>query len=587
MKRNHNLSVFGTAFGLPFALSLLFSQLLPAQSAINTDRNSYTILYVAEPKGAGPLFQQGLNTEFRNRFDWNLLPTKSFVPTEYNLDQMAEQLTRTGIGRQLMTFWWQRQPDGSFKLDTIAQRGRINSRVHDSIIVNLGPRGDKQLEETGLRLIPRSYVVVLRPLDLRSMEEDYNRQAQAARQNGSNTKIERLYRGYKGSIEVYVFKFNYDSIAKNVFYEMWPFADDSPELRKQKSEQFNQSDAFKLLPYIHYTIDEVSHLVSIEDKSKKTDKTILGKDLILKTLNPGSLVSTNSEQEMLAQWASKAVNKVFDKLVGKEDGFGTTLAGIRPIRAEIGRKDGLHTEKRYILYEKKERLDGSFRLARRAVVRATNQIADNRNQVGSADVYSRFYRVGGLGLIHKGMIIKERREAGIGIHALYALGQSEQLSDLGAGAELNLSLYLAKLGLRRVPTGLRVGINYTWSLDTIWVLSSQPIKADGTRLSFYLRKDIHFLSIMRLGLWAGYGSETMTERTKEEKKRSIETAFVPVGAEFGINILPGINAFGQAEYFIPVGSVMEGDKERSDWDWGELYPRRNGLCTRVGLRYTF
>ncbi len=586
MKRNRNLAAFWAVIGLPFFLNLVLSHFLSAQSAINTDRDSYTILYVAEPKGAGPFFQQGLNTEFSDRFDWNNLPTKSFAPTEYSLDAMAQQLTAAGIGRQLMAFWWQRQPNGSFKLETLAQRGRINSRVHDSILVNWTPRGDKLLEEAGLRLIQRSYVVLLRPVNLRTMEEEYDQLARAARQSGSNTKIERLYRGYKGSVEAYVFRFNYDNTAKNVFYDMWPYEDDSPELRKQKIEQFDRSDAFKLLRDTQFTIDDISYLVSKEDKSKKNDKLKLGKDLLFNKLSPQGLVSTNSEQEMLAEWASEAVNKVFNKILGKGT-TATTLTGTRPIRAGLERKDGLHTEKRYILYEKIERLDGSYRLARRAVVRATNQIADNRNRVEGADVYSRFYRVGGLGIIHKGMIIKERREAGIGIHALYALGQPDQLSDLGLGAELNLSLYLAKLGLRRVPTALRIGVNYTWSPDTIRVLGSQPIKADASRLSIYLRKDIHFLSIMRLGLWAGYGIETMTERSKEEKKRSIETAFVPVGAEFGMNILPGINAFGQAEYFIPVGMVMEGEKERSDLDWGELYPRRNGLCTRVGLRYTF
>jgi hypothetical protein len=584
MKRKNHLSL---ARGI-FFFALFLTQTLHAQTAVNLDRNSYTILYVSESRKVGPMFQPGLNNEFVNRYDWNNLPNPAFTPRSTDIALIASQLSNDGIGRQLMSFWWNRQPDGSFRLDTLARRGQYNAREKDRLISSKGPRGDAEVDESGLRLISRSYVVLIRPSNLRTMRDEYDQQERNARAIGSKEVIKRTQRGYVGGVDAYVFQLRYDSIVKNAFYDMWPYEDDTPEVRKQKIEAFDRY-VFPLNAVRKITVNDLYSTVSTENNTDGTPKLDY-KDLLNNrgnVSNTAKTLSTSSTDEQLLQnWAEAVVNKVFEKILGKGDQTAR-VKGSHPIRAELGRKDGLYTEKRYIVYEEVDRGNGNIRLARKAVVRASNDIYDNRVRNDNAKPYSRFYRVGGLGRVTEGMIIKERREAGIGIHALYAIGSTDQIADLGAGAELNISLLIAKAGAQKMLPGLKLGLNYTISPDTIYAIGSTPFKANGSRLSVYLRKDIHFLSILRLGLSVGYGQETLTEITDGDTKRSLKTSQIPLGGEVGINLLPGFNAFGQAEYILPVGPVYEGKEERSELDWETLYPKRVGLVTRVGLRYSF
>ncbi len=586
MRRKSNFLFILSTFALMAQICTLCQTKLTAQTTlVNSDRDSYSILYVPEKRNIGPMLQPGLNREFVNRFDWNNLPSKTVSPTNYDLNQLAAQLTTEGIGRQIMAFWWRRSPDGNFHLDTIARRGQFNAGTHQRTVDSLGPRGDAAVDESGLRLIPRSYVVVMRPVNVLSMQEVYDQQEREARANGNNEKIERSMRGYQGGMEAYVFQFQYDEATKNAFYEMWPYETDDAATRKKKAEAFDRYP-FRLAGGIKYTLSNISYTVLASSLTDTKNTPKLDVTDLIKNGLPKSTNSALTDDQLLREWAEKAVNKVYDKILGKGS-YSNLVNGVRPVKSEIGTKEGLYPEKRFAIYEVVETSNGQTKLVRKALVRATNHIVDNTSRNNGPDIYSRFYRVGGLGRIHKGMIIKERREAGIGIHGLAAVGDFNEFSDYGGGAEINLSLYLAKAGLRKVPLGMKLGVNYTLSKDTIRALGSTPLAADASRLSVYLRKDIHFLSILRLGLWAGYGRETMTEDTKEETKKSLRSDYIPAGAELGLTIFRGLNAFAQGEYMIPIGSVYEGDTERTDLDWKNLYSKRVGFVTRFGLRYTF
>lgn len=87
-------------FLLLFALvTTAFADLFSQES--NTDRDSYTIIYVPESKGVGPLFQSELEGEYIRRFNWNTISTKYFSPSNFDIDRMAEELTSKGVGREI------------------------------------------------------------------------------------------------------------------------------------------------------------------------------------------------------------------------------------------------------------------------------------------------------------------------------------------------------------------------------------------------------------------------------------------------------------------------------------------------------
>lgn len=580
-------------------LTLLVSFGLSAQSAgYNTDRRSFTIIYVENEKKVGPYFRQTVPSEFQNSIFWNDIKAKSIGAPAPDLELIGRQLANMGLGNEIMAWWWNRRPDGSFTLDTIAARGRYNALALTEQVALKGPRGQAELEDAGLNLITESYVLVVAPKNLRTMKDEYDAQDYQARQMGDSKRAERKERGYVGQAEGYLYKLVYDDKAKSTFYDMWIYETDSPEVKKQKIDAFD-SYRFQLQPMkmvlakglMGGDIRSTTSLTA--NKKKELEPSIL--DIWANTKIGTNGLVANSDEQLLAGWAHSAITKLLEEIVGKTIGENNfPIWAKKPVQSKIGRKEGVFPEKRFVVYERRERPDGSVINKKRAVVRA-KRVTDNR--MGSTGNFSRFYRVGGLGSVQPGMLLEPRREAGIGLHILYGLslpaaastGDGRLLRDFGGGIETNLSLYLGKLGMNRCPVGLKLGINYTMLSDELYVMTNDPVKANVTRLAIYLRKDFYFLSILRFGIRAGYGLDNVSKVTKStgETKKSLSSALVPVGAELGLNLFAGLNAFGQAEYAFPVGDVQENDKARSDLEWYDLYPDRKGIVVRAGLRFSF
>lgn len=552
-------------FLLLFALvTTAFADLFSQES--NTDRDSYTIIYVPESKGVGPLFQSELEGEYIRRFNWNTISTKYFSPSNFDIDRMAEELTSKGVGREIMSFWWQRQSNGRFKLDTIAARGVFNTRIKSILDTIHDPRGIAELQDRGLNLIPNSYIVVLRPTDLISFREHYDNLEREYRKSGSSASVERSMRGFMGHLTAYVFKLKYDDQTVNDFYNMWPLDEDAPSVLAAKAKQYNEYK-FELIPVKVYRPQDIK-----------------------KGLNPiiQSAASINdskvSDADLLKGWAKTGVNNLFDKIVGRGI-LSNRVANNNPILADIGARDGLYPEKRYAIYEERETASGEIKKTRIALVRASNRIATGNG------AYSKFFRIGGVGFIKEGMLIKEYKDKGIAFQVIHGIPQipfGNQMDDWGGGAEGNLSLLTAK-GNSNFPTGIKLGGNIIYSQDSLRGTGSDPVAGTGIRFVLYLKKDIHFLSVFRLGLYAGIGGDSVSEKTKDAnaEKNTISSNFYPVGAEFGVNIGYGLSAFGQGEYIIPSGKVTLNKEEQPSLKWQDLYDNRVGISLRAGLRMSF
>jgi hypothetical protein len=589
---------------LCFYIALFASAALSAQSSgYNTDRRSFSILYVENPKNVGPYFQKGVPYEFQNSLFWNNIKTQSVRATTLDINALGQQITSMGIGNEIMAKWWNRQSNGTFNLDTLAARGRYNAQDLEKQLVGKSPRDVAALEDAGLSLIAESYVLVISPKNLRTMRDVYDEQDRAARQDGGDNKLaERTERGYSGQAEGYLYKLVYDEMAKSQFYDMWIYDNDSPEIKAEKVKAFNnhrfQLQPVKMLLAKGWMGSDIKATTSLKhNTSPKTDDMV---NILQNAKNLSSLKdnpSATTDEQLLASWAATVTSKLMEGLVSKSVGENSFQVWSRsPVTARIGVKEGVFPEKRFYVYERFERADGSIKKKKRAVVRA-RRVTDNRSESTGNTKPSQFYRVGGLGVIQPGMVLAPKRELGIGVHVLYGLSVQDLpvesgalLRDYGLGAEANLSLYLGKLGNHGFPVGFKIGANYTILNEELYIQTSSPVKANVSRFSVYLRKDKHFLSIMRLGLWAGYGSDSVSKVKKEESDEdiSLSSPIVPVGMELGLNLFGGFQAFGLAEYAFAVGEIKQNGKTtRSDLDWFSLYPGREGIALRTGLRFQF
>ena len=136
---------------------------------------------------------------------------------------------------------------------------------------------------------------------------------------------------------------------------------------------------------------------------------------------------------------------------------------------------------------------------------------------------------------------------------------------------------------------MKIGLNYTFQNDERSIQTNSVIPVTLSRLSFYLRKDLHFLGVFHLGFWGGYGIDEVSERNKKgNNARKINTDIIPLGSELGLNIVPRlVQVFAMGEYAIPVGPVKLNGNKQNNLNWFTLYPDRKGVVLRGGIRVNF
>jgi len=546
---------------------------LSAQSpGYNDDRRSFSIIYVEDAKQAGQHLRTSIPPEFQNSLFWNDIKTQKLNNITLDLFMLGKQMTNMGIGNEILAYWWNRRSDGLFNLGKVAERGRYNAQDIQQQVALKGLRGQAEMEDAGLKLIAESYVLVVSPLDLHTMKEDYDRQDERARLNGSSERAKRTSRGYVGQVEGYLYKLVYDDKSKNDFYNMWIYENDSSNVKAQKIKAF---DSYRF---------ELQHV-----------KRLVGKGIFGDITSVASISDNEkSDDQLLAGWARKAMANLFEEIFKKamlENNY--QVVEKHPVKAKIGIKEGVYPEKKFIIYERKERPNGKIVRRRRAVVRAKN-ISDNGFESTGNTSPSTCYRVGGIGIIQPGMEMKTRREVGLSVHMLYGMDvpklSTSPIIDYGLGVEGNLSLYLGKLGNTGAPVGFKLGLNYTVLSDLFYVASIVPVEATASRWLLYLRKDMYFLSIFHVGIFSGFGYDVIKKSTANETdpQKSFGSMLVPAGAEIGMNMFRIMQVFGLMEYSIPVFERLEDGKTTAGLPkWYTIYPERKGVTFRAGFRVSF
>jgi len=91
----------------------------------------------------------------------------------------------------------------------------------------------------------------------------------------------------------------------------------------------------------------------------------------------------------------------------------TSLLSTKPIAAEVGLKEGLKIDQKFLVYERYLNRNSKIALRKIGSVRAKNPIADNRDTIAGKKLKTNFYQDAG-GKLSKGMLMEKRYEIGLG-----------------------------------------------------------------------------------------------------------------------------------------------------------------------------
>ncbi len=307
------------------------------------------------------------------------------------------------IPQQLVAKWYNRDEEGRFNMELIAERGMYDATEMKASVASKSVRGRSLLADAGEELIGNTFVVVSRykyipkeevmgaakrGLDL--VEKYGGRQAQLIAQVGK-VAADVASKGYVIQTYTYLYKLRWNDSITNVFYnDYWI---DENYYSEERKHAFDTTSLFQL------------DLVGYDKAWADLQSTIF---------------TTKSEDELIKIATVKALDAVIAKLQRAHDVFKTKspLYSVNPLAAKIGLKEGLEKGDKYEVLEQTVDENGRTKYVRKGVITVDKQIWDNRYMAGEAQVdeegkpvrhdieYSLFK---GSGKYYPGLLIRQIR----------------------------------------------------------------------------------------------------------------------------------------------------------------------------------
>ncbi len=507
-----------------------------------------------------------LITQTRDRFDLNPIPTVSLQPPASLSSSILSELQAQRVPNQLMAFWWNRKPDGSFDIERVGDRGVYNATDRELMQYEGDIRGMAKVRDQGQALIGKSLIIVLEFQSVQTYEEYYNRRdsigrATATRNNTQFTPVERVYRGYMADVTARRYRLQFSPEIQDHFYgQLWLDGTEPAteiEARKAKFESFDfpivldGTETFKAQGRARLDGQQgTGQLIQMIDQMRVGSAPVTMEGFFLKMVED-------------------AKTKIDEKLES-EISVRASLFATKPLQAKIGTKEGLRIDSRYFVYEYVQNKQGETLMRRTGVIRA-KEVSNNKKVATGNTTPSTFYQITGKKL-DPGMLLEEKNEIGLFVGVLY--GESE-----AGGLSLTADYMASKITHVGHFTGFFVTGTATFSNRMYYGQDYSFL-----RLGLGLRKDHYLVKFVRVGIGLEGGFESATYSGNEEAYAN--TWYGTPTLEVGLHLRHDVQLIARANYFVWLGAPTDTEGNEFSATWSELFPGR-GLSNTFSPQFGF
>lgn len=459
------------------------------------------------------------------------------------------------IGQQIVSNWFNLQPDSSFNLEVLQNRASVKITKDELLKAAESKKNRLKLMEMGIQFVNQSYVLVFDYENTRTMEEYY-------REIGTDKKYQYL-NGYISTVNCHLLKFDFNrSVASTFLKELWINPSDTNKL--EKTLRFaNAEFPFVFVKSYTYEISSVQH-------------------------NPGHPFAPKvqkSENVLLRELTELAMENVLSDFNSAFEPFKLRLMikEANPVSAKIGKRGGLKFDQSYFVFENRLKKNGNIKQKKIGVVKS-NRIIDNRNDSVPQITNSAFYQIAG-GPIYRGMYLKKRNDLGLNV----SLGKSfSGLESYNARVEY----YFSKMFTDAIVPGKTVKGSTSFKLYLSAAYHQKLYNIDDhiwnntfVRGSVGVSKDFYPVRFLHWGPYLGYGLESVT---REGTPNVVSSNFAEIGLRAGVNVRYNIQLIASYNYYKFFKSVeMDANKDvvNPDFDYNGIYPDRDKNGISLGIRF--
>lgn len=547
------------------------------------NRNALSVFVVGgATKYAPDILGASAGVVIPDKFDDNNLEIRSLKVSGGN-SGISNELKQEQISNQIVAKWFSRDTaTGLMDMTVIHDRGLYNATDAEVRQASTTKIGMANLQDAGESLINRSYVVVMEFHGIQSMRQVYNKRDLAKKAasealNQNYQPVRRVKNGWVGNATAYLYKLDFnDSIMGILYNDLWIYGDDDEEAQLKKKALFAQINL--PIKFVGQAVVDAEGTQYNAGHPMAGSRQLSRNELFQKMLNSGLDGSVFQMERLLEDFKVKA--PIYD---------------VKPVRAKIGKKEGVKTDQRYFAIESFQKEDGKTVTRRKGVVRA-KYIIDNREvATGKSDAMTSFYQTAGL-KIEPGMVLHQRNDYGVGISGGVSFGE------IGGGwakLEYNISQAANLPGITQLKFFAYGGIeNKSYTMNQSWLNTSGTYDFDFIRWQVGLSKGFYIARNISFAPFVSYGAETgqNTQFNRDNGMRTddfVGTDFINYGAYATINILHNIQIIAAFNYYTPLWYTYT--KQRNIFDYGayqnkkytEWFDNRRNMSIDAGVRIEF
>lgn len=522
------------------------------------DRSSITFLFLDFPSDNHATDVKGKIEQivFADKF-YNNNVSYLTLPAPFNRgdlggkkeDFIKQSIESKKIAADIISKWYARKDDGTMSMDLVEERGMFNATDAAFIKAQTTKRGNSMLKDYGNRLIERSYILVLDYKDVLTMAE---------------AKITKM-RGWKSTITAYLYKVDYNAEVQNALYDSWIYDDDTPQVKAEKKQKFDQ---------IVFPISYVTQTQLMITSTQVGEGTQLGKFIKQKT-----------DDQLLSELVQKGYDESLYFLEKNYEDFRvkTPIYQTNPIRAKVGKKEGIKTDYRFFAYEYVyDEKTNSSKQKFRGVIRATSKIVDNR-QVATGDMgTTKFYQTAGRHL-ETGYLLQQRNDYGIEVGLGYEAGN---VGGVYGRIDARLGRFIGVRSLFLYVEGGAEMKDYTIAFTEYKGIAFTHYGA-GLAKGFQITRNIE------LRPYFGVGQEMASHKDfKNTNLDELKVLYAKGGANLALNLKHNFQVFGGVGFY---SFVSNAENKNGDMGvkWSDIFvdennnKREGGASVLVGLRLGF
>jgi hypothetical protein len=413
----------------------------------------------------------------------------------------------------------------TWKLDSLFKRGQYNMSDDQVLLLKNSAKGFTAGSENAIwseRIIKKSFIISLSPRNFQSMDEIYDRQDARNQELSRRSKgkipytpVDRLFRGYKGTIQAYCYKLSMNDTLMN---EMW---------MNFSSKSKRDSMAYPLI------------------MMAKTEFNV-------ESLEPRKALGYSSDNVLLHRLMIDVHSKALREFELSVSDFRVRapLVSVRPPEAKVGLKEGVFLDQRFFVYENVLK-NGQPVTVRRGVIRA-KRVPDNRTIATGQSGQTKFYQVAG-GRLDPGMLIEQKPDIGFSFFAGSCIPTTKNRNWFNGRMSVNLAATSHSDGTKGPPSQLRIFIDFDVyhqkGADSSTVqkyfgsnYKNNNLSAIGAGLG--VQRDFHFLHHFQFSPFASINFNNITYSDTNLNKRAKtvlgkdwgKTFSFKAGADLGINL---------------------------------------------------